>query len=162
MPTYLINYEILKVLWPILVVSVLIALIITFLVGKSNDRKEIFFVVISFSMLGMVIGYLSGVSRTPTLNNVLPAVLSLIGGLIVYLVGKDSSNRIIICIALFALAFTLVIGSEWGATTREVADEFKHSTQYLERQAFIEREVNIFRKNLGLPPLPPKIETTQH
>lgn len=81
MPPYLTNTESWKSLWPIVLVALGLALFSAMLAADSGQRKtqikELFFVLTAFSMLGMVTGYLSGFSREPALNAVLPAVLSL-------------------------------------------------------------------------------------
>ena len=84
MPSYLINAEVWKSLWPIVLVALGLASFVALLVCMNKQRKELFrelfFVLTAFSMLGMVTGYLSGFSREPALGAVLPAVLSLMGG----------------------------------------------------------------------------------
>ena len=74
-------------------------------------------------MLGMVTGYLAGYSREPTLGTVLPSVLSLMGGLVVYLVGKESTSRVIVSVSMFVFALSLLIGCGWGAIMRGTVEE---------------------------------------
>jgi hypothetical protein len=154
MPPYLTHIELWKSFWPVPGFVVVFTLIIAFLFGKFHSRSELFFVILGFSMLGIVTGYLSGFSRAPTLGTVLPAVLSLMGGLVVYMIGKDSSSRIIVSISMFAFALTLLIGVGWGSVMGYVDDEYRKSEIYLKNQAQIEAKVNTFRKKLDLPPLP--------
>ena len=132
--------------------------------AEKTKRKEYFLVFLSFSMLGIVTGYLTGFSREPAVGAVLPAVLSLMGGLLVFMVGKDASNRKILCSSMFLFSLMLLIGSGWGSVMRDkavyfletraaAAEALKKSELYLKQQAFIESQVNEFRKNLDLPPL---------
>jgi len=158
MPAYLINIEVWKSLWPILLGVFGLALLIAFLTGKRHERWELFFVILAFSMVGMVTGYLAGFSRAPALGTVLPAVLSLIGGLVVYLIGKNAESRFIVSISMFVFSLTLLMGAEWGAVMRATAEEIEKSEMHLKHQAFIEAEVNKFRKKLDLPPLPSRTE----
>jgi predicted neutral ceramidase superfamily lipid hydrolase len=168
MPPYLNNIEVWKSFWPIPASAVVLSLIIALLAGKCHERREYFFVILAFSMLGMVTGYLSGFSRAPALGTVLPAVLSLMGGIVVYIIGKNSTSRIIVSVTILAFALTLMIGAEWGAVMRRADEEFvknvrraerradeefAKSALYLKKRAVIEDEVNDFRRNLDLPPL---------
>jgi len=121
--------------------------------GNKGQRKEVFFVVLAFSMLGIVTGYLTGFSREPAIDAVVPAMLSLMGGILVFLIGKNKESRSIVSVSIFSFTFMILLGSSWGSVMRDVAIEYKFSVQYLKQQAFIESEVNEFRSNLGLEPL---------
>lgn len=162
MPFYLTNVGLWKCLWPILLIVVILASGIAFLAGKSGQRRELFFVVAAVSMLGIVTGYLAGFSRAPAIGTVLPAVLSLMGGLVIFLVGRNSESRVIVSVSILAFSLTLLIGGGWGAVMRDTAEQYKKSEIYLKQRAFIEAEVNEFRKNLDLPPLPVGNETKVH
>lgn len=153
MPPYLTHLEVWKSIWPILLIVLVLALGISWVGGNKGQRKELFLVVLAFSMLGMVTGYLTGFSREPAIGAVMPAVLSLMGGLLVFLVGKNKESRSIVSTAMFVFTFMLLLGSGWGAVMRDVAQEYRKSEQYLKQQAFIESEVNDFRESLGLLPL---------
>jgi hypothetical protein len=106
-------------------------------------------------MLGSVTGLLAGQSRTAALGTVLPAVLGLVGGITVYLLGQDDRNRLLVSLSIIALSFTLFIASGWGARLREIAEDFRTSEAELKRAAFVERNVGRFRQKLGLPFYPP-------
>lgn len=167
MPQYIMDIEVLKSLWPIPATAFTIALVFAFFVGRRGERREFLFVILAFSMLGMVTGYLGGFSKSPVLSTLLPAVLSLLGGLVVHIIGKDTVSRIIVSISMFTFALTLLIGTEWGSVMRRINEEYYKSEYYLKKQAVIEFRVNDFRKNLNLPPLPvsevPNTNTpTQH
>jgi hypothetical protein len=81
---------------------------------------------------------------------VLPPVLSLVGGLAIYLVGKDNSSRILVCLSVLTLSFNLLIGATWGATLRGEAEDYQNSLNYLKHQALTEIEIQEFREALGL------------
>ncbi|MGD9851837.1 MAG: hypothetical protein AB7T38_11260 [Nitrospirales bacterium] len=165
MPPYLVHEEAWKSFWPMLLIALFLSIGLTFLGEKNTpQRKDLFLVLLAFAMLGIVTGYLTGFSRTPAIGAVVPAVLSLMGGLVVFLIGKNVESRSMICWAIFVFSFTLLVGSGWGAVMRGVhdnelmrqksnLDEFLKSEDYLKKQAFIESQVNEFRNNLGLPPL---------
>jgi hypothetical protein len=153
MPPYLTHLEAWKSIWPILLAVFLIAFAVPWFSGNKGQRKELFLVVLAFSMLGIVTGYLTGFSREPAIGAVMPAALSIMGGLLVFLVGKNQESRSIVSISMFSFTFMLLLGAGWGSVMRDVALEYKSSEQYLKQQAFIESEVNDFRTSLGLPPL---------
>lgn len=153
MPPYLTHVELWKSIWPILAVVILLATTISMLSSNKKQRIELFLVTLAFSILGMVTGYLTGFSRESAIGAVLPAVLSLMGGLMIFLVGKNPESRTIVSISMIVFSFTLLLGSGWGSVMRDVAGEHKKSENYLKQQAFIEAEVNEFRTILELPPL---------
>jgi hypothetical protein len=154
MPPYLTHAETWKALWPMPLAALLVSALICSLFWKRGDLKELFVVLASFSMLGLVAGYLTGFSRAPAVGAVLPAVLSLLGGVTAFILGRSRESRLLVGTMLFVFSLTLVIGSSWGAIMRDHAERFDQSEQTLMRRAYIESEVNAFRKELGLPPLP--------
>ena len=107
-------------------------------------------VLAAFSILGIGIGYLSGLSREPVGGEVLPAVLSLFAGLTVFLIGKDKADRVIVALSVFAFAVTLFVGSLWGSRMRFEAEQYYLSEDYLKYRASVEAKVSEFRKKLGL------------
>lgn len=156
MPPYLTHIEMWKSIWPIPLTAMLITFILFILAGKYEDRKGLVLVLLSFSMLGLVTGYLTGFSRESAVGAVLPSVLSLFGGLAVFLIGKNKESRIITSLAVLSFAISLVLGTSWGSIMRQSWEEGKISKEYLQRQALIEVEVNEFRENLGLKPIEKK------
>src|SRR4029077_4523473 len=56
------------------------------------------------SLVAYIAGYLSTMGRTSAIGSVLPAVLTLIGGLNLYVFGTDQKYRVLIsyCVVLFA------------------------------------------------------------
>lgn len=157
MPLYLNDTETWKSFWPIILLALGLAFLVAMLAGNNRQRrgqiKELFFVLASFSMLGIVTGYSAGLSRESVLGTVLPAVLSLIGGLAIFLIEKKVETRLIVSTSIFIFTLALLIGIGWGAFMREEAEEYKKSADYLKKKAVIETEVNEFRRNLDLPPL---------
>ncbi len=149
MPPYLTHLETWKALWPLPLATVLLSLFLLQIIPKEN-RKESFLLLLAFSLLGIVTGYLTGFSRESAVGTVLPAVLSLIGGLAIFLVVKDKITRIYVSMAVLSFSLSLVLGTSWGAVMRETAEEFKISERYLKSRALIESDVRKYRKNLGL------------
>jgi uncharacterized membrane protein len=133
--------------------AIVLSFVIVLIAGNRGERRELLTVLTSFSMLGIVTGYLTGFSREPAVSAVLPAVLSLLGGLTVFVVGKSRESRGMVSLTMFVFSLMLLLGSSWGAVMRDVAEKYKQSEQFLDQQAYSEAQVNEFRRKLGLSPL---------
>jgi hypothetical protein len=136
--------------------ALVLAALVSSLAWKRKNFVERFVVLASFSMLGLVTGYLTGFSRTAAVGAVLPAVLSLLGGVTAFILGRSQESRLLVGSMMFVFSLTLVMGSAWGSIMRDYADRVDQSEQVLMHRAYIESEVNAFRNELGLPPLPAK------
>lgn len=155
MPIYLKSLTLWAALWPIPLTATLVASLLLFMHRPRIGLQKFFIVLLSFALLGIVTGLLAGFSRTSTMGAVLPAVLSLVGGLAIYLVGAEKADQALIGTCVIALSLDLLIGSAWGAVLR---DDFEHEAQSAsarKREALIEVEVRDFRRELGLPAAPP-------
>lgn len=72
-------------------------------------------------MLGMVVGQTTGNSREAAVGAVMPAILGLVGGIMVYLLGTTSRRtQVLVALAIIALTSNLVVGIFWGAKSRVV------------------------------------------
>ena len=154
MPPYLTHAETWEAVWPLPLAAVVIASLlytIVMLVARPEDKRGLLLVLLAFSMLGIVTGYLTGLSREPAVGAVLPAVLSLFGGLAAALIGRDNASRMVVSIAVLAFAFSIVLSTGWGVRLRNIAEEDKISKNYLMHRAQIEAEVREFRRSLRLP-----------
>ena len=120
-----------------------------------DGKRETLLLLAAFSMLGLVAGYLTGFSRSPAVGAVLPAVLSLVGGLAVFLIGKDPSVRVAVSLSVLIFATGLLLGATWGAVMRQAAEDYYLSVPVLKGRAVDEAEVREFREALGLPATPP-------
>ena len=100
---------------------------------------------IPIALAAYVAGYLSTMSRTTAVGNLLPAVLALIGGLNVYVFGSETKNRVLVgyCTTVFVLM--IFYGSQTGGYFREATREDR-------LRALSEQELRIktFRSILGL------------
>jgi hypothetical protein len=121
----------------------------------STDKRTYFIVVLAFAFLGLVAGVLAGLSRQSAIGAVLPAVLSLVGGLAIYLIGARRADQGLVGICVIALSAGLVIGTTWGSVLRDEYENSFNSAEYKKREALIEVEVRDFRRDLGLPDTPP-------
>lgn len=73
------------------------------------------------TLLGAVIGYLTGLSRAPAVSSVLPSALSLLGGLVLYIFTRKPQSRQqrpIAAISTIGLALGLLTGTLLGAQIR--------------------------------------------
>ena len=155
MPDYLLQTELWKIFWPTPVTVLLISWTLWRCGMRSGERKGTFVVIISFASLGLVTGLLAGFSRAPVVGAVLPAVLSLVAGVAVYLLGAETPNRSLVSLSIVALSTNLFIGATWGAVLRENAEEYKNRVEVRQTEAWMESEVRSYRRYLGLPDYPP-------
>lgn len=144
------------VIWAPLVVTGLVALGLLLVHRPQIRRREFFIVLFSFALLGMVTGLLAGFSRTPAMGAVLPAVLSLVGGLAIYVIGVAKADQMLIGTCVIALSLNLLIGSVWGALLRDDSERAHKSANAGMREALVEVQVREFRRELGLPESPPR------
>jgi hypothetical protein len=106
-----------------LIVCSVIALIVSFIVRyfglTRKDFRLLLFVMLAFSLLGFVTGQIMGQSREPAVMAVLPAVLTLLGGIVIYLVGaKGIQTQAIVASMVCCFAIALLIGVHFGARLR--------------------------------------------
>jgi hypothetical protein len=89
--------------------------------NRLNVLRNAFAVGFAMSLLGMVTGFLTGISRAPAIGTVLPAVLSLIAGLLLFIIGResDSEKRTLVASCVAALTLNLLVGTLWGSVSRE-------------------------------------------
>jgi hypothetical protein len=151
MPPYLLYLEGWKALWPIPLAAMLLTAILVAIARPKSEQKEFIVVIAAFTMLGIIVGYLTAFSRQSAIGAVLPAVLSLMGALAVFLVGKDKSSRLVVGLSVLAFSLSLLLGTTWGSVMRSIAEEYKSSEVYLKQQAFIESQVRDFRESLDVP-----------
>jgi hypothetical protein len=149
-------------LWPMPLASLFTSGVLFCVARPSSHERDWFLAILAFAMLGLVTGTLAGFSREPVVGAVLPAVLSLVGGLAIYLIGAQRADRSLVGLSVIALAFDLFVGATWGAVLRNSDEEYRQGAAYLERRALIDIEVRNFREALGLPldadaPRPPLV-----
>jgi hypothetical protein len=154
-PYYVTDIAYWQTFWPVPGLAVIVALVLSRLGRTKWERRSWSVALFAISMLGAVTGLMSGLSRAPAMGAILPAVLGLVGGVTVYLVGRDIGDRLLVSLAIIALTFTLFIGGGWGASLRQASEDFRSSEQELKRAALVERNVQRFREKLGLSPCPP-------
>jgi predicted neutral ceramidase superfamily lipid hydrolase len=125
MPPYLSNLNWLKFFWPLALLTAIATLIIWggYLAAMRRQAKpQSILIIFGFCSLGLTVGVLTGDSGAQVISTVLPAVLSLVGGLAVYLIGKESKDSLIVAPSIAALSFTLLLGALIGANNRNTAE----------------------------------------
>jgi len=105
-----------------------------------------FFFTLPVALIAFLASDLTGLSRSPAVGSVLPAVLTLLAGLIVYVFGSDNRFKLVVGYSAFIFVFTLFIGIQSGSYRRET--EREAYLKYLSEQEY---RITAFRKNLGLP-----------
>lgn len=122
MPSYFLDLEIWKALWPLVLFPLASALVICLAFG-GRDYRASFPVVAALALLGLVTGQIIGLSRTSAVGTVLPAVLGLLGGVMIYLVGtKGKELQAVVVMAVIGLTLNLLVGVYWGARSRAQAE----------------------------------------
>ena len=118
MPGYVLNLEIWKALWPLLAFSLASAFAICMTLGRKPYAAHLQ-IVFALSLLGMTTGQLTGLSRESAVGAVMPAVLTLLGGVMIYLIGiKGERLQATVVMAVIGLTVNLAVGTFWGADLR--------------------------------------------
>jgi hypothetical protein len=72
---------------------------------------------------GVVARFLTGSSRAPAVSAIVPALLTFIGIMVVYMIGKGALRSIIVSFAVFVFSADLLIGSVLGSASGDRHDE---------------------------------------
>ena len=102
--------------------------------------------------VGMVAGFLTGASRAPAVSAVIPAILTFIGLIVVYMIGKSNLRSGIAGFAVFVFSAELLVGSVLGSASRDRHDEVFASVEFQKRKADQEFAIRLYRSALDLPP----------
>jgi hypothetical protein len=105
-----------------------------------------FFSGVPIALVGYSVGFLTGISRSPAIGNLLPAVLALIGGLSVYVFGTDTTYKSLVGYCVSLLVVSLFYGTQSGSFEREVHREDRLITVFE-----LERRLRNYRANRDLP-----------
>lgn len=97
-------------------------------------------------LIGYTTGMLAGLSRTGVMGNLLPAVLSALGGVLVYVFGADVKHARIISYCVCAFVLSTFYGVEKGAHTRANEQEVR-----LQKLMVIEKRLRHKRDLMDLP-----------
>lgn len=163
MPTYLTNVNLWLDIIFIPIFAAFIAFILIFLVvEKKEDYKKVFIVIFSMALLGMTAGQLTGQSREPAVGAVIPAVLTFIGGLLIYIITtKNEKFQSLVSITIISFSLTLLVGTFWGSQLRHEFEVNSRNQQAMLYNEYIlqqvrleklknEKQIQDARKLLGL------------
>lgn len=159
MPAYLSNGGIWASLWPVLLLPCLIAIGGGFLLEAKGTRAPLTLVLLAFGVLGGATGYLTGISREPVVGAVVPAMLTLVGGLALFESSRHRDRQIVIALIVASLSTNLLLATLWGSHDRAIAEQNEKvdAQNDLERKlqqlSVIEDQINQFRADLGLKPI---------
>lgn len=131
--------------FPILVVIMISN--ITFLIfcaamSRMTIKTSLPFI-FAFGIMGGLIGHAIGASRIPVVGIVLPAVLTLISGLLIYIFGKDTLKlwRLVVPYCIMVLCFNAWIGLFIGAQMRGKTEAFERDWQEWVKGEDMHREI---------------------
>jgi hypothetical protein len=145
MPSYITNYQLWTDLYPIPLFAALISFLLSLLSGedRSNFGKA-FIVIFSMSLLGIIAGQIMGQSREPAVGSVMPSILAMIAGLIIYLVSaKSFQQQHIVALIVIGFSINLLVGSFWGAQLR-----FDYENHLISEKVLLQKEAVLQNINL--------------
>ncbi len=100
----------------------------------------------------MVAGFLTGASRAPAVNAVVPAILTFVSLIVVYMIGKSSPRSTIAGFAVFVFSVDILVGSFLDTASRDRREELLASVEFQKWKAEQEFAIRLYRGALGLPP----------
>lgn len=132
---------------PCVVLALLCFLIV---VRRRNLRLVVFSISFSFAVTGAAIGHLTGSSQSPVVGAIVPAALTLIGGVSLLAVRGSTIARMLSGISMLCFSSALLYGVHVGSETRVLNDRAALTPSAIladtERE-FLRRQ---FRSSLGL------------
>ncbi|MGV6848318.1 MAG: hypothetical protein ACWA5A_08065 [Marinibacterium sp.] len=116
---------------------------------------------LAFGLLATCVGVLMALSREPAVGTVLPAALSLIGGVALYLVNGEGKRSAVTITGVLSFSVMLLYGGMVGGDIRESGEaeakylELQEKYDVEQHKALAEREllINTRRTAMGLSPL---------
>lgn len=124
MPAYLSSTYV----WATLIIQIVVAVVTSaglLLLARRQGSKlsalDLYVAILALAFVGIIAGYMTGLSRTPVVGAILPAILSVIGGLVLFIVTRDAAPgfRALTAAGTIALMLNLLIGTLWGSLSRE-------------------------------------------
>ena len=152
---------------PIVLISLISGLVVFLLVSRRGVVK----ISLVFSVSGSVLGLLLGSSREPSVNAFLPAIITLLSGLLVYILPKEETLRAIAATAeeaqsptfqrdfvvasILGLMISAGMGAMWGGSVRSFKEQ--DNLRYEEWRTEYEKvkiplEYRKLARDLNLPP----------
>jgi hypothetical protein len=142
----LLSWSVLDVVFTAVVVSGVIALLVSFaaFVIRAVPRGSfliLLLAVFAFSMLGFVTGELLGDSRDSAVGAVVPAVLTLFGSVAAYIISsRGVRSQTAVSASVICFVFCFLIGSLFGIQLRNDYEDYLQDPTYLgAREVALER-----------------------
>jgi hypothetical protein len=111
---------------------------------------------IPFGIIGLTSGYLTGLSRVGAVSALVPAGLTLVGGVGAFLFGKGGRTAVVAAFAIINFASMTMIGTLIGGRERVETEQAESSLQYKLDKVKEEFLIQRYRRSLGLENLLPK------
>ena len=114
------------------------------LLSERRPLKGTVAFMIAFAALGVTTGFVTGNSREPTVDAMLPAFLTLVSGLLTYVFTKEGLRewRPIIPSCVSVVVVGGLVGLALGASTRKAHDDFNRDyAKYLLHYQYVELEL---------------------
>lgn len=103
-----------------------------FLFSNKNIgmSRQLFWISLSLSIAGIVIGLITGATQLPLLRVVIIPVLAAIVCVALYIIRTDRETRQIVCIGIFAVFTGILFGTILGSNIRKEHEGWRNSGQY--------------------------------
>ncbi|MBZ9746790.1 hypothetical protein LB516_16190 [Mesorhizobium sp. CO1-1-7] len=107
-----------------------------------------------FAVLGVTVGFVTSLSRESAVGAVLPAILSLVGGVGVYLVSRGGRSAITSAVSVVMLCVSFSAGIGYGSRARVENEQISLSWRAQVASATREANIKKYRKSIGLDDTP--------
>lgn len=112
------------------------------------------FVGVPFSIVGMINGYMTGSSRVSAISNLVPAALTLVGGIAVYVFTKGGKPSVMAAFAVINFSILTLVGTLIGGYERLQTEQVQNSLAYQQNEIDKEFLIRRYRRGLGLEEVP--------
>ena len=106
--------------------------------GKLSSALSSGGLVFVFSFIALVTGYITGNSRTTVTGDVLPVLLSGLGGLFALGIAKSKIDKALVSVGSFSFATAIFLGISFGSINREKSDNVDAAVRSVVEQEYIE------------------------
>lgn len=113
---------------------------------RTSTQGDVLAIGVPFTVLGIIAGYITGLSRDPAVAAVLPAVLTLVGALILGFSTNGRQKIIAASAVVIYLSLSLVGGIDYGARKRTQYENAKNSFDAQIEKANFESNIKAYRR----------------
>jgi uncharacterized membrane protein len=115
---------------------------------------------VPFGIIGMTNGYLTALSRVSAISALVPAALTLVSAVAVYLVGKGGKTALLASFAVINFSTMMIVGGLIGGRERVETEQAINSLAAKYKQSDDELALRQYRYRLGLDPVSAATKTT--